>query len=78
MEIDATFTYTIVTIHRLVVSPDKVCSSFTCPDGYSAVAGDTVCKDSECTKDKCCEKKGKPAITYGPVTLYTHVWTSHI
>ena len=38
---------------------EKVCSSYECPDYYSPVDGNTVCKDSKCSKDICCEKDGK-------------------
>ena len=38
----------------------QVCSSFECPENYSAIddASSTVCKDSGCTKDLCCDKDG--------------------
>ena len=43
-------------------SSDKDCSSFKCPDDYSLVddADKTVCGDSGCTKDLCCDKDGEP------------------
>lgn len=40
---------------------DKFCSDFECPDGYDLVEdGDkTVCDDTGCTKDLCCDGIGK-------------------
>lgn len=37
---------------------DVVCSSFQCPDKYSSAedADSTVCNDTGCTKDLCCEQ----------------------
>lgn len=50
-------------------SSEKDCSSFQCPDNYSPIDDPdwTVCEDSGCTKDLCCEKDGAPSMNCQPV-----------
>lgn len=45
---------------------DVVCSSYQGPEKYSsAVNADcTVCKDTGCTEDLCCEKDGEPSMAF--------------
>ena len=40
---------------------EEFCTDFKCSKGYSLVddAKTTLCKDSECTKDVCCEPEGE-------------------
>lgn len=64
------------TLSRVVIFPvnlcpmfspwlsDEFCSEFECPKDYSLVdyADTTVCADTGCTKDLCCDKDCEPEI----------------